>query len=213
MDMHDERHCRQAPPGRFGDLPRMELDRSLSGHRTAPRYARRPRRAAAAAAKAFEARWKGTLAAAARNRRRARLREAVADYEAIEELIGRIISYAGLVYAGDTSDPAARQVLWRRPGEDHRSELASAVLRARTQPPRRRRARGGAGRRTPRSAITGRGSRICARTSPTSSRTAIEQLFHEKSMTGRAAWNRLFDETMAACVSTSTARSWRSSRR
>src|SRR5690606_20299688 len=25
----------------------------------------------------------------------------------------------------------------------------------------------------------------------------IEQLFHEKSMTGRAAWNRLFDETMA----------------
>ena len=26
----------------------------------------------------------------------------------------------------------------------------------------------------------------------------IEQLFHEKSVTGRGAWNRLFDETMAA---------------
>src|SRR6185437_12268310 len=25
----------------------------------------------------------------------------------------------------------------------------------------------------------------------------IEQLFHEKSITGRGAWNRLFDETMA----------------
>src|SRR5690606_33985592 len=26
----------------------------------------------------------------------------------------------------------------------------------------------------------------------------LEQLFHEKSVTGRGAWNRLFDETMAA---------------
>src|SRR6185503_1843189 len=26
----------------------------------------------------------------------------------------------------------------------------------------------------------------------------VEQLFHEKSMTGRSAWNRLFDETMAS---------------
>ena len=26
----------------------------------------------------------------------------------------------------------------------------------------------------------------------------IEQLFHEKSVTGRAAWNRLFDETISS---------------
>ena len=37
----------------------------------------------------------------------------------------------------------------------------------------------------------------------------VELLFHEKLVTGRGAWNRLFDETMAACASTSTARSWR----
>jgi oligoendopeptidase F len=35
----------------------------------------------------------------------------------------------------------------------------------------------------------------------------IEQLFHEKSVTGRGAWNRLFDETIAGCASRSTARS------
>jgi oligoendopeptidase F len=40
------------------------------------------------------------------------------EYEALEELIGRIASYAGLIYAGDTSDPEARQILRRRPGED-----------------------------------------------------------------------------------------------
>jgi oligoendopeptidase F len=34
-----------------------------------------------------------------------------------------------------------------------------------------------------------------------------EKLFHEKSMTGRAAWNRLFDETISSCASRSTARS------
>ena len=40
----------------------------------------------------------------------------------------------------------------------------------------------------------------------------VELLFHEKSVTGRGAWNRLFDETMAASASRSTARSSRSSR-
>ena len=34
------------------------------------------------------------------------LAAAVASFEALEELLGRIISYAGLVYSGDTSDPA-----------------------------------------------------------------------------------------------------------
>src|SRR5690606_32671361 len=31
--------------------------------------------------------------------------EAMREYEALEELFGRIGSYAGLVYSGDTSDP------------------------------------------------------------------------------------------------------------
>ena len=41
----------------------------------------------------------------------------------------------------------------------------------------------------------------------------VEQLFHEKSVTGYSAWNRLFDETIAACASRSAARSSPSSRR
>ena len=36
---------------------------------------------------------------------RAALGEAVQRYEAIEDLLGRIMSYAGLVYSGDTTDP------------------------------------------------------------------------------------------------------------
>ena len=34
------------------------------------------------------------------------LAKAVQRYEALDDLIGRIMSYAGLVYAGDTTDPA-----------------------------------------------------------------------------------------------------------
>src|SRR5690606_35432508 len=34
------------------------------------------------------------------------LGRAMREYEEIEELIGRITSYAGLIYAGDTSDPS-----------------------------------------------------------------------------------------------------------
>ena len=34
-----------------------------------------------------------------------RPRQCLREYEALEELIGRIVSYAALVYAGDTTDP------------------------------------------------------------------------------------------------------------
>jgi oligoendopeptidase F len=53
----------------------------------------------------FERRWKGTLAAEAARGSGGRLGEAVKAYEEIQELMGRIASYASLVYAGDTSDP------------------------------------------------------------------------------------------------------------
>src|SRR4051794_33128196 len=51
---------------------------------------------------AFEESYKGRLAALTAD---GKLVEAVKNYEALDDLIGRLISYAGLVYAGDTSDP------------------------------------------------------------------------------------------------------------
>ena len=46
------------------------------------------------------------------------------------------------------------------------------------------------------SATTGPGSLDLRMDKPYQLEDRIEQLFHEKSMTGRGAWNRLFDETM-----------------
>ena len=57
--------------------------------------------------RAFAEAWRGRLAElAAGPDAGAKLAEAVRQYEALEELLGRLISYAGLIYAGDNSDPA-----------------------------------------------------------------------------------------------------------
>src|SRR5690606_21118868 len=53
----------------------------------------------------FEEAWKGKLADEAGKGADGRLGAAMVAYEALDELMGRIMSYAGLIYAGDTSDP------------------------------------------------------------------------------------------------------------
>ena len=53
-------------------------------------------------AQAFETRWKGRLEEAARA---GELGSAISAFEAIEDRTGRIASFAGLLYAGDTADP------------------------------------------------------------------------------------------------------------
>ena len=55
---------------------------------------------------AFEQTYKGKLIERARGPQPGReLAAAVKRYEAIEDLLGRLISYASLVYSGDTTDP------------------------------------------------------------------------------------------------------------
>jgi oligoendopeptidase F len=56
---------------------------------------------------AFEEDFKGKLAALAdAPDAGAKLAEAVIRYEQLDDLLGRLISYAGLIHAGDTVDPA-----------------------------------------------------------------------------------------------------------
>ena len=87
----------------LGDLPEWNLADLYPGM-DSPELAQDLARADAEA-KAFEERWKGQLATEAGRGDAGRLGEAIQEYEALQELIGRIDSYAGLLYAGDTSDP------------------------------------------------------------------------------------------------------------
>jgi len=152
---------------------------------------------AAADALAFEKRWKGQLAAEAAKLGAGGLGAAMREYEALEELMGRIMSYAGLVYATDTSDPA-RTKLYGDTQEKmtdagahllfftlELNQIDDAAIDAALD------ADPAFGHYRP-WVIDLRADK------PYQLEDRVEQLFHEKSVTGRGAWNRLFDETMTS---------------
>ena len=90
----------------LGDLPEWNLADLYPAH-DAPEVAADMARAAKDAA-AFEARYKGKLEDMAK-RSGAELAGALKEMEALEDLMGRIASYAGLFYAGDTTDPVRQK--------------------------------------------------------------------------------------------------------
>ena len=146
---------------------------------------------------AFETDYKGRLAdIVAAPEGGAKLAEAVRRYEAIEDLLGRLISYAGLVHAGDTVDPARAKfyadvqeritnasmhllffVLELNRIDDAALDAAMAADK-------------GLAHYRP-------WLEDIRKDKPFQLDDRIEALFHEKSVTAYSAWNRLFDETIA----------------
>ncbi|NBC33405.1 MAG: M3 family oligoendopeptidase [Alphaproteobacteria bacterium] len=121
---------------------------------------------------------------------------AVAEYEAIDEILGRIMSYAYLLYAGDMSDPAHGRFLQamqekattisshlifftleiNRLSEEALEEKLAAPALAHYRP-------------WLRDVRVFREHQLS---------DELEQLLHEKQVVGRSAWVRLFDESIAA---------------
>ena len=153
--------------------------------------------AAASSAVEFEKRWKGRLEAEAEKGSRGGLGAAVREYEALEELIGRIASYAGLVYAGDMSDPAKAKFYG-----DVQEKMTDASAHLLFFPLELNKIDDG----IIVSALDGDAEfghyrpwvEDLRKDRPHQLEDRVERLFHEKSVTGRGAWNRLFDETMSA---------------
>ncbi len=149
---------------------------------------------AARDAAAFEQNWKGTLEVLARE---GGLIKPIRDYEALDELLGRLVSYAGLVYSGDTTDPAGAKFY----GDVQQkvtdagthvlfftlelNRIDDAVMEA-------------AMAADPELAHYRPWIEDVRKEKPYQLEDRVEQLFHEKSVTGRGAWNRVFDETMAS---------------
>ena len=149
----------------------MEPRRSLSRHRRAGTEGATSTRAGDDA-DAFETRWKGKLAAEAGKGAAGGLGKALRDYEALEELIGRIISYAGLVYAGDTTDPQRAKFYGdvQEKMTDASAHLLFFALELNLIDDAL--LDDGAGRRSAVRPLPAVDRSICARTSPTSSTTA-----------------------------------------
>src|SRR5262245_62035802 len=93
------------PPRRLGVLPEWNLADLYAGIDD-PQVKRDLDRAAAESL-AFEEAYKGKLAALVeRPEAGSALVAAVKRYETLDDLLGRLTSYAGLLHAGDTVDPA-----------------------------------------------------------------------------------------------------------
>ena len=124
------------------------------------------------------------------------LARAIARYEAVEEVLGRLMSYAQLVYSGDMSNPEVGKFyqgmqesvtaistdlvfftleLNNIPGDALEAKLESEKLAAYRPWLRDVRA-----------------------FRPHQLSDELERMLHEKNVAGRSAWVRLFDETMAA---------------
>ena len=178
----------------LGPLPEWNLA-DLYPAMDSPAYAGDLERAAKDCA-AFAHKWRGQLAdIAAGPDASAKLFAAIQDYEAIEDLLGRIMSYAGLVYSGDTTNPAHAKFYGDAQEKitNASSELLFFTLELnRIEDSLLEKAVNTAPLSHYRPWLED-----VRREKPYQLEDRIEQLFHEKSVTARGSWNRLFDETIA----------------
>ena len=123
------------------------------------------------------------------------LGRAVGEYEAIEERMGRIMSYAGLLHAGDNADPVRAKFYG---DAQERITAASSHLLFFTLELNRLDDKALEAAMAKSSALGHYKPWLTdlRQEKPYQLDDRLEQLFHEKSVTGRGAWNRLFDETL-----------------
>jgi oligoendopeptidase F len=179
----------------LGSLPEWDLSHLYPGMDSSVFLADLDK--ALADSQSFAALYRGKLATlAARPDASAALAEAVIAYEKLEDLLGRIMSYAGLVYSGDTTDP--QRAKFYGDTQDKMTTASTELLffgleLNRIDPALMQ-------------AVSSQAPLShwkpwlddLAKDKPHQLEDRIEELFHEKSVTGRAAWNRLFDETIAS---------------
>jgi oligoendopeptidase F len=138
--------------------------------------------------------YQGKLAPLARDGKR--LAEAVAAYERLSDTVGKLGSYAGLLYAGDTSNPENAKFhgdiqekitaittdlifFELELNQIDEKDLADALL-------------------TPELARYKPWFQDLRKEKPYQLEEKLERLFHEKAIPSRGAWNRLFNETITA---------------
>jgi oligoendopeptidase F len=145
---------------------------------------------------AFEEAYKGKLAGlAAGPEAGPALTAAVKRYEALDDLIGRLISFAGLVHAGDTVDPARAK--FYGDVQDRITAASTHLLFFVLELNRIDDAQLDAAMRDAGLAHYKPWLKDIRMEKPYQLEDRVEQLFHEKSVTAHSAWNRLFDETIA----------------
>jgi oligoendopeptidase F len=145
----------------------------------------------------FEQAFKGRLAGMATGEGAgSRLVEVVRRYEALEDRLGRLASYAVLVYSGDTTDPARSKFYG-----DVQERLTAASLHLLFFTLELNRIEDAALEAAMADPALGHYRpwiEDVRKEKPYQLEDRVEELFHEKSITGYSAWNRQYDDTIAA---------------
>jgi oligoendopeptidase F len=146
---------------------------------------------------AFEEAYRGKLEAiAATPEAGGVLLEAVRRFEALDDRMGRLLSFAGLLYAGDTVDPVRAK--FYGDVQERITAASSHLLFFTLEFNRIDDAVLDRALADPQLAHYRPWFEDIRREKPYQLEDRVEQLFHEKSVTGFTAWNRLFDETIAS---------------
>jgi oligoendopeptidase F len=178
-----------ATAGNLGPLPEWDLADLYPGRDSAELA--RDLAASESEATALRARHEGKLAALSG----AALGGAVASYERLQETLGRIMSYAYLVYAGDMGDAEIGRFFQTM--QERVNAITSTILFFTLELNRIDEAALTEKLKDPALAHYAPWLRDTRAFRPYQLADDIEKLLHEKSIAGRSAWVRLFDETMA----------------
>ena len=172
-----------------GSLPEWNLAGLYDGPES-PGLARDLEGAEARAA-AFAGRFQGRLAALDG----AALAAAIREYEALTDTLGRIASYAALLYAGDMTDPRAGRFM--QDTRERVNAVETALLFVTLEIARLDEDSLAARLETPALARYAPWLRDVRAFRDHRLSDDLERLLHEKRVAGRDAWTRLFDETTA----------------
>ncbi len=177
----------------LGDLPEWNLADLYPGP-DAPQLARDLEKAAADA-ESFQSRFKGKLGeTAAGSSAGDALARIIAEYEALDELLGRVGSFAQLYYVENTTDPGRAKFYGdvnQRITDIFSSLLFFELELNRIDDEAMAKALGSPALRRYEPWLND-----LRKERPYQLDDRLEQLFLEKSVTSFSAWNRLFDETM-----------------
>ena len=178
----------------LGELPAWKLS-DLYPSATSPEFLGDIEKAGKMAG-AFEEKWKGKLTDAAAKTGDVGIGTAIKEYEALDDIMGRLGSYAGLTYFSNTIDPANGKLYG-----DVQAKLTDYAAHLLFFPLELNRIDDAVMDACMANDATAGHYRPwivdLRKDKPHQLDDKLEQLFLEKSMTSAAAFNRLFDETMA----------------
>lgn len=180
----------QAQHGAGDTLPRWDLSALYSGMED-PALAQ-DLADAQAQASAFSARYQGKLASLSA----AQLAQAIAESEAIDEKLGKAGSYASLLFAANSSDPAISR--FSQSINERLTDISGDLLFFTLEINRLEEADLEEKLKDPALAHWAPFLRDTRLFRPHQLSDAVEKVLLEKSVTGAQSWCRLFDETIAA---------------